>query len=244
MIVVCQDVPSRPLARTGRSVGLDLGIHALVATSDGELVAAPRYARSSADRLAAAQRDLSTKQRGSNRRRRVVERVACAHRKARNQRSDFAHKLSRRLVDEYDLVVHEDLKIPNMTRRPAPRPDGDGDYLPNGAAAKSGLNRSILDAGWGDLLQKLTYKAADAGRELVAVDPRHTSQRCAGCGHVDRESRITQAQFRCTSCGHEANADCNAALNILEAGRASQLSSCGASNPTRYPTLLIPKETT
>jgi putative transposase len=142
----------------------------------------------------------------------------------------LAHKVSRALVDDYDLIVHEDLTITNMVRRPKPQPAEDGSYLPNGAAAKGGLNRSIHDAGWGQLLSFIAYKAEDAGREVIAVDPRHTSQRCAQCGHVAAANRVAQATFRCQACGHHDHADINAAVNILRAGRAQQASACAGPN--------------
>jgi putative transposase len=125
-------------------------------------------------------------------------------------------------VNDYDLIVYEDLKIKNMTRRPKPRRDGEGGYEANGAKAKSGLNRSILDAGWGDLLAMILYKAESAGREVVAVDPRNTSRTCPECGLVSAGNRCG-AVFRCLRCGHSAHADINAAENILRAGRALQL---------------------
>ena len=141
----CTGVEPRPLAPTGREVGIDLGVVNLVATSDGELVDQGRFGRDAAAALAKAQRDLKLKQRGSNRRRRAVERVARHHRRVRNQRRDLAHKVSRRLVNDYDFVVLDDLKVANMVRRPKPRPCPDGTFEPNGAAAKAGLNRSIHD---------------------------------------------------------------------------------------------------
>ena len=101
---------------------------------------------------------------------------------------------------------------------------------PNGAAAKSGLNRSISDAGWGQLLQFVAYKAEHAGRVVIAVDPRHSSQRCSSGGHVDGGNRLTQATFRCQACGQQAQADINAAINILRAGRAQQASACAGSS--------------
>ena len=229
LTVRCVDVPAQPLPATGRSVGIDLGVCALIATSDGTLFAEGRYARRAAGRLATAQQNLSRKQRGSARRRRAVEQVAAAHRGVREQRKDLAHKLSRRLVNDYDLIVHEDLRIANMVRRPKPKPADDGSYLPNGAAAKGGLNRSIHDAGWAQLLSFIAYKAEDAGRDVIAVDPRHTSQRCSQCGHVAAENRVTQTTFQCQTCGHQAHADINAAINVLRAGRAQQATACGGS---------------
>jgi putative transposase len=218
----CVDVPATPLPKTGREVGVDLGVVNLATTSDGLIVSGERFARRAQDRLAAAQRDLTDKQRGSNRRRRAVQRVARHHRSVRNQRRDFAHRLSRSLVDDYDRIVLEDLKVASMVRRPRPRPGPEGSFEPNGAAAKSGLNRSIHDAGWGALVSMLAYKAEDAGRELVMVDPRFTSQRCASCGHTDKANRLNQATFRCLACGHRDHADVNAAKNVLWAGRAQR----------------------
>jgi putative transposase len=229
--VRCVDVPARLLAATGKEVGIDLGVCAGVATSDGRLVLEGRYGQRARTRLDTAQRNLASKRKGSRHRDRAVERVAAAHRKVRNQRKDLAHKLSRELVNSYDLIVHEDLKITNMVRRPRARQADDGTYESNGAAAKAGLNRSISDAGWGQLLRCIAYKAEHAGRELIAVDPRHTSQRCSCCGHVAQENRLTQAEFRCRACGHEAHADVNAAMNILRAGRARRAPACAGSSP-------------
>jgi putative transposase len=104
-----------------------------------------------------------------------------------------------------------------------------GSYLHNGAARKAGLNRSINDAGWGQLVAMILYKAACAGGEVVTVDPRYTSQTCAECGNVEAGNRVSQAVFRCCSCGHEAHADTNAARNILRAGRAQRALACAGS---------------
>jgi putative transposase len=115
--VRCVDVPAQPLPATGREVGIDLGVCALVATSDGELVTEGRYGRQAAEKLARAQQALASKRRASHRRRRAAERVGATHRRVHNQRKDLAHKLSRRVVNDYDIIVHENLKIVNMVRR-------------------------------------------------------------------------------------------------------------------------------
>jgi putative transposase len=214
------DVPTEPLPATGRQVGVDRGVTAVVATSDGELVDNPRFLAQAAGRLATAQRALALRP-SPGPSRRAQDAIARAHRKVRNQRRDFLHKLSRQLVNGYDTIVIEDLRIANLTRRPAPRPNDQGSHDPNGAAAKAALNRSILDAGWGILDRMLAYKAEEAGRQIVRVDPRHTSQRCAECGTVDGASRVG-AVFRCRTCGHTDHADINAARNILRAGLAQQ----------------------
>ena len=213
--------PGRAAPCTGQMVGVDLGVGAVLATSDGRLVENARFARRRQRALSQAQRELATKKKGSHRREKARERVPAQHRKVRNQRRDFAHQVSRRLVGDYDLIVFEDLKIQHMTRRPKPRRDGKGGYEPNRAKAKTGLNRAILDAGWGDLLAMTTYKAESAGRDVVVVDPPNTSPRCAVCGHVSVGNRCG-AVFRCQACRHEAHAHTNAAVNILGAGRARQ----------------------
>jgi putative transposase len=218
----CVDVPAESLPATGKSIGIDLGVGCLVATSDGQLIEGPQFGKRGHAGLEKAQRDLATKVSGSKNREKAKQRVAAHHRRMANRRRDFAHQVSRRLVNGHDLIVYEDLKITNMTRRPKPRPDQQGGYAPNGARAKAGLNRSINDAGWGNFRAMIDYKAESAGREVIAVDPRNTSRTCSGCGHVSAGNRHG-AVFRCQNCGHEAHADVNAAENILRAGRARQL---------------------
>jgi putative transposase len=153
----CADVPEKPLPPTGREVGIDLGIVNIVATSDGELLKSEQFGSRAKEKLADAQRRLASKQRGSNRRRRQVEVVARCHRKVADQRRNAAHQLSRQLVNEFDFIALEDLSIARMTRAPRPKvdPSNPGEYLPNGAARKAGLNRSINDAGWGQLVSMI-----------------------------------------------------------------------------------------
>ncbi len=221
----CDDVPAVPLEPTGAVVGIDMGVASLATTADGRHVGNPRFLQRSADRLAAAQRDLSRKKRGSRRRRKAVARVARQHRAVARQRADLAHKTALELVRDHDLIAVEKLNIKGMVRRAQPKPDPDrpGQFLPNGQAAKSGLNKSIHDAGWGVFLDVLRAKAESAGRTVVEVNARHTSQRCAECGHVAKENRPTQATFLCVQCGHSAHAGENAAVNILRAGLALQV---------------------
>jgi putative transposase len=222
VIVSCDDVPARPLESAGTAIGIDMGVASFLATSDSTHVPNPRHLAAAADQLAAAQRDLASKRRGSNRRKTAVAKVARLHGKVRRQRLDHAHKTALALVRSHDLIAHENLQVTSMTRRPKPRPDGSGGHEPNGASAKAGLNKSILDAGWGIFLRVLAAKAESAGRHVIAVNPRHTSQRCAQCGHTEAGNRVSQAEFRCLACGHHAHADVNAARNILRAGLALQ----------------------
>ncbi|MEV0757000.1 transposase [Streptosporangium sp. NPDC050280] len=216
VILSCDDVPAEALPATGASVGIDLGVASLVTTSGGEHLANPRHLAASADCFATAQRDLARKKRGSARRRKAVARVAALHAKVRRQRLDGAHKAALALVRGYDVIVCEDLRIANMTRSASGTLQAPGTNV----AQKAGLNRSILDAGWGVFLTILSHKAESAGRELIAVNPANTSRTCARCGHCAKENRVTQAEFACTACGHTAHADVNAATNILRAGLA------------------------
>lgn len=220
-VLTCATEPE-PLPATGAVIGIDMGVVSFLTTSDGAHVPNPRHLAAAEGRLATAQQALSRKRRGGVRRRKARARVAALHGKARRQRLDHAHKTALALVRDHDLIAVEALRVANMVRRPKPRPADDGTYGPNGAAAKSGLNKSILDAGWGVFLSVLRAKAESAGRALVEVDPRHTSQRCAECGYVAAGNRVSQAVFRCLACGHEAHADVNAAVNILRAGLARQ----------------------
>ncbi|GGP00479.1 transposase [Nonomuraea glycinis] len=216
VVLSCDEVPAEPLPATGASVGIDLGVASLVTTSDGGQVANRRHLAATAGRLAAGQRDLARKKRGSKRRRKAVARVAALHAKIRRQRLDGAHKAALALVRAYDVIAHEDLRISNMTRSASGTVERPG----RNVAQKSGLNRSILDAGWGVFLTILADKAESAGRELIAVNPAGTSRTCARCGHCAKDNRVTQAEFACTACGHAAHADVNAAINILRAGLA------------------------
>jgi len=222
LVLSCDDVPVVPLPKTGRKAGIDVGIASFATTSDGEHIYNPRWGRAAEEKLAAAQQRLQRAQRGSKNRQRKRETVAARHRKIAHQRKDFHHKQARTLVERYDVLVVEDLKIANMLRRakPVPDPDNPGQFLKNGARAKSGLNRSISDASWGGFVSKLRAKAEEAGRVWIEVDPWHTSDGCEKCGHAAPENRVTQADFVCQRCSHRAQADEHAARNILRAGLA------------------------
>ena len=222
LVLCCDDVPASPLPATGRQAGIDVGIVRYATLSDGTGVDNPRWGRTAADQLAAAQQRLQRAKRRSKSRERKRETVAARHRKIANQRKDFHHKQACALVARYDLLVVEDLQIANMIRRakPVADPENPGQFLPNGARAKSGLSRSISDAGWGQFVSILRAKAEDAGRIWIEVDPRHTSDGCADCGYAAAENRVTQAEFECQRCSHRAPADEHAARNILRAGLA------------------------
>ncbi len=220
-VVFACEVATELLPVSDEAVGIDLGLLHFATLSTGETIENPRYFRTGEKRLAKLQQSLARKKRGSHRRKQAIQKVAKAHRKVRNQRADFLHKESRKLVNEYGLIVFEDLQPANMSKRAKPKQDAEtGAYLPNGASAKSGLNKSIQDAGWGQFVQYCTYKAACAGRAVVQVNPRGTSQACCGCGAI-RKKTLEERWHSC-ECGCELDRDHNAALNILRLGRSRQ----------------------
>jgi putative transposase len=207
VVLSCDDVPAAPLPAAGREVGVDVGVARFATTSDGEVIANPRFARESADELAEAQQALARKKRGSVNRKRAKAKVGEVHRRIRNRRADFHHKTARALVGSCDAIALEDLKIRNMTRSASGTPEQPGTNV----AAKSGLNRSILDAGWGQFMSILAAKAEEAGRRIVLVDPRHTSINCHQCGA--RCLRPWQSLVICPVHGG-MDADVNGARNI------------------------------
>ncbi|EFH84737.1 RNA-guided endonuclease InsQ/TnpB family protein [Ktedonobacter racemifer] len=215
-------VPRMPY--TDVAVGIDLGVSKLATLSSGDVIENPKHYRRAEKTLAKAQQALSRKKRGSNRRKKVVQRVAKLHRKVRNQRTDYLHQWSRRLVNTYETIVFEDIAPANLSRRAKPKQDAEtGQYLLNGASAKSGLNKSILDAGWSQFIAFCEYKAENAGRvQVVKVDPRMTSQICSECGTVVKKT--LEERWHSCECGCELDRDHNAAINIkhLWLGRSHQ----------------------
>ncbi len=221
-VVLTALVEAEKLPTSDEAVGIDLGLLHFATLSDGSTRENPRYYRQGEKRLQKHQQSLSRKKRGSQRRRKAVKLVASAHRKVRNQRQDFLHKESRKLVNTYGTIVFKELAPSNMSRRPKPKQDETGKYLPNGAAAKAGLNKSIVDAGWGQFQQYCVYKAANAGRQVLFVNPKYTSQVCSGCGTVKKKT--LEERWHSCECGTELDRDHNAALNILRLGRSRQAS--------------------
>jgi putative transposase len=225
VVLACDNVPAEPLLATGAVTGIDMGVTHFLTTSEGAHVENPRHGKRNADALTQAQRALKAfpRRKRENRtakHRQTVDKVAKLLRKVRRQRLDHAHKTALALVRDYDQIAHERLNIANMVRAPRPKPDPEqpGAFLPNGAACKAGLNRSILDAGWGVFLGILAQKAESAARVLIPVDPRNTSRTCPKCGHVDGENRDGE-KFQCTACDHRDHADRVGAWNVaLRAG--------------------------
>ena len=199
------------------AVGIDLGLLHFATLSDGSTIENPRHLRTSEHKLKKVQEALSRNKRGSKRRRKAAEHVGKAHRHIRNQRKDFHHKQAHKLVTQYQTIVFEKLQPANMSKRPKPRQDeATRQYVPNGASAKAGLNKSIRDAGWGQFQQLCKNKAECAGSRVLFVSPIYTSQLCSGCGAIVQKE-LEERRHVC-SCGCDLDRDHNAALNILRLG--------------------------
>jgi putative transposase len=212
-VIVITDTGVEPLPATGRAAGVDVGVARFLTTSDGQVIANPKFLAASAETIARLQRRKEHARRGSGNHKRLRRALAKQWRKVRNRRRDFHHKTARALADTYDVIALETLNIAGMTRRPAPRPDpgNPGAFLPNMAAAKAGLSKAILDAGWAQFATILTAKAESAGRRVVFVDPAGTSLTCHLCG---REcTRPRQDTVICPAHGM-IGADLNGARNI------------------------------
>ncbi|MGP0026088.1 MAG: RNA-guided endonuclease InsQ/TnpB family protein [Streptosporangiaceae bacterium] len=206
-------VPDPVLAPgTGQVVGIDRGVVVSAALSTGELLHCPAVAGRERIRLRRLQRRLARAARGSNRRGRVRRAIARLRARETDRRKDWAEKTSTDLARRFDVIRVEDLQIGNMTRSAKGTPENPG----RNVGAKAGLNRGVLGSGWGLLVRRLQDKAP--GR-VEKIKPHYTSQRCSACGQVDRDSRESQAVFRCTACGFAGHADVNAAINIA-AGHA------------------------
>lgn len=216
-LLLVGDVAPRRVRSTSLAVGLDAGVTHTLTTSTGKHIDGPAALAAGLRKLKRLQQQMARQTKGGANWRKTTSKIAQLHEKIRRTRKLFAHKTTTYLLRTYDTIVIEDLKLANMVRRPAPKPAGDGSgaFLPNNAAAKGGLNRAILDSGLGQVFTMLESKAADLGRTVERVNPAHTSQACPACGTIDAASRISQALFRCSSCGHTMNADHNAAINIL-----------------------------
>ncbi|HEX2620817.1 MAG TPA: transposase [Phototrophicaceae bacterium] len=187
---------TQSLPQTGSDTGIDVGVSALITTSDGDKVDNPNYYRTGQSRLKRLQRKLARAKRGSKNRRKALKAVQRQQEHIANQRHDFLHKLSTALIQSFDRIALEDLIVKNMVRNPR-------------------LSKSIFDSGWSMFRHYLTYKAESAGRVVAFVDPRYTSKTCSNCGAVFETLTLADRWVEC-ACGLSLDRDHNAALNILK----------------------------
>ncbi len=203
------------------AVGIDMGIARFVTFSDGTYIEPRNSFKTQAAQLAKYQRRMAHKQKFSNNWKKAKAKVQKIHIQIANARRDFLHKATTTLSQNHALVFIEDLQVGNMSRSAAGTAENPGKNV----AQKSGLNKAILDQGWGEFRRQLDYKMAWKGGMLFAVPAHHTSQTCPCCAHVSKDNRKTQAQFVCVDCGYENNADVVGAINVLERGH--RLLACG-----------------
>ena len=162
---------------------------------------------------------MSRQQPGSKRRSVTRDKTGQTYTKQRNIRQDRAHKTSHALIEsDAQVFVFEDLPVKNMVKRPKPKKDAQGKYIENGAAAKAGLNKAILDSMWGNIVLFTRYKGLKREKLTIKIPPPGTSQECSHCGHTHPDNRVTQAVFHCQECGFTANADHNSAIVIKRRG--------------------------
>jgi putative transposase len=199
------------------SIGVDLGLEKFLADSTGGFEPIPRHFRKAEEKLARLQRKVAAAKKGSRARKLLVRKLAKLHQKIARQRRQFHYETAQKLLGKADVVFVEKLSASNMSRRVKPKQDESGNFLPNGQSAKSGLNKSIADAGWGQFVDILSVKAEKAGRKVVKVNPKGTSQHCSNClGHVPKT--LADRWHSCPHCGTELDRDTNSAILIKKVG--------------------------
>jgi putative transposase len=227
--VLCEIEMTDPKPVQGCAIGVDLGVAHAITTSAGEVLTVLGMTKAEERRKARLQRSMARKKKGSQNRSKARKRLAEVQVRISRRRRDATHKATTYLSKNHGLVVVEDLRVKNMTASVKGTLETPGKHV----AQKAGLNRVILDKGFGEIRRQLGYKCCWYGSKLVAVNPAYTSQRCFVCGHTEAGNRPSQAMFRCLTCDHTENADVNASNNILAAGLAvtavgPTVAACGA----------------
>ena len=212
---------SLPTATT--AIGIDVGIARFATMSDASFIAPLNSFKKHQQRLARYQRRMSRKCKFSNNWKKAKARVQKIHSRIANARKDFLHKTTTTISQNHAFVCIEDLQVRSMSRSAK----GSVEQPGKNVSQKRGLNRAILDQGWGEFRSQLDYKLAWNGGILLAVPPHHTSQTCPACGHVSKDNRLTQAAFLCVVCGYENHADVVGAINVL--ARGHRVLACGES---------------
>ena len=198
------------------AIGVDMGIAQFATLSDGHVFAAVNSFKQKQKQLARYQRAFSRKVKFSQNWKKQKSKIGRLHQTIANIRKDYLHKTTTIISQNHAMIVIEDLQVKNMSKSASGNLNKPGRHV----KAKSGLNRSILDQGWFEFRRQIEYKQVWRGGDVLAVPPQYTSQRCSCCGTVSKENRQSQAKFACIACGYQANADVNAAMNILAAGHA------------------------
>jgi len=193
---VCDNVPLKILPKTNKSIGIDLGCKDIITTSDGIKVENPKFLKHSEEKLKNIQSQYS-----KHKNKKTKLKLIKLHEKVKNQRLDFNHKLSRDLINNYDLISVENIDINQLKNK-----------------TYKGIRKSITDASWGQLLNQLIYKAEYADRKIIKVNPRNTSKMCSNCGLL--VPKKLSDRIHICKCGLVMDRDINASKNILRAGQA------------------------
>lgn len=225
-----------PTATT--AIGIDVGIARFATMSDSSYLVPLNSFKKHQRRLARYQRRMSRKVRFSNNWKKAKARVQKVHTSIANARKDFLHKATTTISQNHALVCIEDLRVRNMSRSSKGSSERHGRMV----RQKCGLNRAILDQGWGEFRRQLEYKVAWNGGMLLAVPPHYTSQTCPCCGHASKDNRQTQAEFLCVDCSYAKHADVVGAINVLE--RGYRLLACGESVQSGHSMKQEPTEAT
>ena len=209
-----------PEVRSKRMViGIDMGVKNFATLSTGEVIENPRTLKKYQNKLATKQRAVSRKVKGSNNRKKAVKELSKVHAKIRNTRNDFLQKLSTKIVNENQVIVLEDLNIKGMTKRCKPKKNVTGKHIPNGQKAKSGLNKSVLDAGWGNFGIMINYKSKLASGQVVVADRFYASSKeCSNCHEKNTDLKLSDRVWICKKCGKLHDRDGNASLNLEAVG--------------------------
>ena len=229
-----RELDEKPRHPSKTAIGLDMGISKLLTTSNGEYIKPKNSFKANQLKLANLQRGLAKKVKFSENWKKQNRKIQKLHHHIANIRHDYLHKITTSISKSHAMIACEDLKVANMSKSAS----GSMEKKGKNVKAKSGLNKSILDQGWGMMVNMLEYKQQWQGGLLIKVNPRYTSQTCFKCKHVAKENRRTQAKFECVECGYIANADVNAARNILAAGHAvlSVEGGCSKGRPLKQKT--------
>jgi putative transposase len=216
-LLLVGDVPCETPKPSTKVAGFDAGVVHILNDDAGHHIDIPSPLKRRLQKIKRLSRKAARQEKGSANQKKTYALLALEHEKVRRDRKAWHHKLSTFAVRKYGAIAVEDLKLANMTRSPKAKPNAEGTgYERNMAAAKAGLNRSLLDAGIGGLYGMMEAKSKAFGREFARVNPAYTSQTCNACGVVDKASRRSQSEFVCTGCGHTTHADTNAARNIRD----------------------------
>lgn len=210
--IICEVTDSKKLPKTNKTIAFDLGLSSYLTTHEGIVVKNPKYLAKKLVELKKTQSKLDKEKKRSPKKDKLKKKFQKLHEKVKNQRTDHLHKLSRKIVNENDFIILEDLNIKNMF-------ESDNEKLNN--KQNKGMHRNIGDAAWSTFISMLSYKAEEAGRVVIKVDPRNTSKTCSGCGVLVPKT-LRDRVHRCPSCGLVLDRDLNAARNIYRLGMQSE----------------------